>query len=41
MIDGEKKKFMAEGTNELIKKYREFVQGARNGNHGKMTNCWM
>ena len=26
VIDGDKKKFMAEHTNELIKKYEEFAQ---------------
>ena len=40
-LDGEKKKFMAEGTNELIEKYGEFTQEARNGNHGKTAKYWM
>ena len=35
VIDGDKKKFMAEHTNELIKKYEEFAHETRNGNHGK------
>ena len=41
VIDGDKKKFMAEDTNELIKKYDEFAQETRNGNHGKMAQYWM
>ena len=41
VIDGEKKKFMAEHTNELIKKYNEFAQETRNGNHGKTAQYWM
>ena len=40
-LDGEKKKFMAEGTNELIEKYGEFTQEARNENHGKTAKYWM
>ena len=35
VTDGDKKKFMAEHTNELIKKYEEFTQETRNGNHAK------
>ena len=38
VIDGDKKKFMAEHTNELIKKYEEFAQEIRNGNHAKRHN---
>ena len=32
---------MAEYTNELIKKYEEFAQETRNGNHGKTAQYWM
>ena len=32
---------MAEHTNELIKKYEEFTQEKRNGNHVKMAQYWM
>ena len=39
VIDGDKKKFVAEHTNELIKKYEEFAQETRNGNHGKTAQC--
>ena len=35
VIDGDKKKFMVEHTNELIKKYEEFAQETRKGNHDK------
>ena len=41
VIDSDKKKFMAEHTNELIKKYEEFAQETRNGNHGKTAQYWM
>ena len=41
VIDVDKKKFMAEHTNELIKKYEEFVQETRNENHGKTAQYWM
>ena len=41
VIGVDKKKFMAEHTNELIKKYEEFAQEARNGNHGKTAQYWM
>ena len=41
VIDGEKKKFLAEHTNELIKKYEEFPQETRNGNHAKTVQYWM
>ena len=37
MTDGDKKKFVEEHTKELIKKYEEFVQETKNGNHEK----WM
>ena len=40
MIDGDKK-IMAKHTNELIKKYEEFAQEARNGTHGKTAQYWM
>ena len=32
---------MAERTNELIKKYEEFAQETRNGNHSKKAHYWM
>ena len=35
VIDSDKKKFMAEHNNELIKKYEEFAQEKRKGYHGK------
>ena len=35
VIDGDKKKFMADHTNELIKKHEKFAQETRNSNHGK------
>ena len=41
VIDGDKKKYMAEHTNELIKKYEEFSQEKRNRNHGKTARYWM
>ena len=41
VIDGYKKKFMAKDTNELIKKYEEFAQETRNGNHGKTAQYRM
>ena len=41
VIDVDKKKFMAEHTNELIKKYEEIVQETRNENHGKTAQYWM
>ena len=41
VIDGDKKKYMAEHTNELIKKYEEFSQKKRNRNHGKTARYWM
>ena len=41
VIDGEKKKFLAEHTNELIKKYEEFPQETRNENHAKTVQYWM
>ena len=41
VIDGDKKKFMAEDTNELIKKYEEFAQETRNRTHGKTAQYWM
>ena len=41
VTDGDKKKFMAEHTNELIKKYKEFAQETRNGNHGKTAQYGM
>ena len=41
VVDGDKKKLMAEHTNELIKKYEEFAQETRNGNHGKTAQYWM
>ena len=41
VIDVDKKKFMAEHTNELIKKYEKFVQETRNENHGKTAQYWM
>ena len=41
VIDSDKKKFMAEHTNELIKKYEEFAQEIRNGNHGKTAQYRM
>ena len=41
VVDGDKKKFMAEHTYELIKKYEEFTQKTRNGNQGKTAQYWM
>ena len=41
VIDGDKKKFTAEHTNELIKKCEEFAQEKRNGKHGKTAKYWM
>ena len=41
VTDGDKKKFMAEHNNELIKKYKEFAQETRDGNHGKTAQYWM
>ena len=41
VIDSDKKKFMAEHTNELIKKCEEFAQETRKGNHGKTAQYWM
>ena len=41
VIDSDKKKFMAEYNNELIKKYEEFLQEKRKGYHGKMAQYWM
>ena len=41
VIDGDKKKFMAEHTKELIKKCEVFVQETRNGNHGKTAQYLM
>ena len=41
VVDGDKKKLMAEHTNELIKKYEEFAQEIRNGNHGKTAQYRM
>ena len=41
VINGDKKKFMAQHTNELVKKYNEFAQETRNGNHGKTAQYWM
>ena len=41
VVDGDKKKLMAEHTNELIKKYEEFAQEIINGDHGKMAQYWM
>ena len=41
VIDGGKKKSMAEHTNETIKKYEELTQETRNGNHGNMAQYWM
>ena len=41
VIDGDKKKFMAEHTKELIKKCEVFVQETRNGNHGKAAQYSM
>ena len=35
VTDGDKKKFMAEHTNELIKEYEEFTQGTRNGKNAE------
>ena len=35
------KRFMAEHTNELIKKYEEFAQETTNKNHGKTAQYWM
>ena len=40
VVDGDKKKFMAEHTYELIKKYEEFTQKTRNGNQGKTAQYW-
>ena len=41
LVDVDKKKFMAEHTNELIKKYEEFSQETRNGNYGKTAQYWI
>ena len=41
VTDGDKKKFMSEHNNELIKKYKEFAQETRDGNHGKTAQYWM
>ena len=41
VTDRDKKKFMVEHTNELIKKYEEFAQETRNGNHDKTAQYWM
>ena len=41
VTDSDKKKFMVEHTNELIKKYEEFAQETRNGNHDKTAQYWM
>ena len=41
VTDGDKKKFMAEHNNESIKKYEEFAQETKDGNHGKTAQYWM
>ena len=41
VLDGDKKKFTTEHTNELTKKYEEFALETRNGDHGKTTQYWM
>ena len=41
VISGEKNKFMAEHTNEVMKKNEEFSQKTRNGNHEKMAQYWV
>ena len=41
VIDSDNMKFMAEHTNELIKKYEEFAKETRNGSHSKTAQYWM
>ena len=41
VISGEKKKFMAEHTNEVMKKNEEFSQKTKNENHEKMAQYWV